>query len=54
VEGLQEVARGNYSVKVSIQSSSEMNRAGEAFNEMTEKLEKNNLIEKIWNENWKE
>lgn len=54
VKGLQEIGRGNYSHRINIKASGEMESAVSAFNEMADKLQKNRIIEKIWNENWKQ
>lgn len=53
VEGLKEVGNGNYTYRIEFKSTGEIERAVNAFNEMTGKLQKNKIIEKIWIENWK-
>ncbi len=52
VEGLREVGKGNYSFRVNLRSTGEIDKAIGAFNEMVEKLQKNRIIEKLWIENW--
>ncbi|MHC9539043.1 MAG: HAMP domain-containing protein [Vulcanimicrobiota bacterium] len=53
VEGLREIGKGNYSCRIETKVYGEMKEAVQSFNEMSLMLEKNRMIEKIWNENWK-
>ncbi|GEM_PF-3324665 len=52
VEGLREIGKGNYSYRINTKVYGEMKEAVQSFNEMSMMLEKNRMIEKIWNENW--
>lgn len=54
VGGLREVGKGNYNCRVTARSFGEMEEAINSFNEMTEKLQKKRMIEKLWDEQWKE
>jgi methyl-accepting chemotaxis protein len=53
VEGLREVGKGNYAYAIKARSFGEMEEAINSFNDMTEKLQKNRMIEKLWDEQWK-
>jgi hypothetical protein len=53
VAGLKEVSRGNYSFRAKARAYGEMGEAIASFNEMTGKLQKNRMIETLWNEHWK-
>lgn len=52
VEGLREVGRGNYSYAITTRSYGELNEAIDSYNEMISKLQKNRMIENLWNESW--
>lgn len=52
VQGMQRVREGIYSKPIDEKSSGEMAQAIDAYNEMTEQLQKKRLIEKVWIENW--
>jgi hypothetical protein len=53
VAGLKEVSRGNYACRAGARAYGEMGEAIVSFNEMVGKLQKNRMIESLWNEHWK-
>ncbi|MDQ7826496.1 MAG: HAMP domain-containing protein [Candidatus Eremiobacteraeota bacterium] len=53
VEGIREVGKGNYSYSIHERAFGEIGEAVQSYNEMAEKLQKNRLIENLWNEKWK-
>jgi len=53
VDGLRDLGKGNYARRITAKAYGEMNEAIESFNETAEKLQKNTIIEKVWDEQWK-
>ncbi len=53
VDGLRDLGKGNYARRITTKAFGEMNEAIESFNETAEKLQKNTIIEKVWDEQWK-
>ncbi|MFC1745435.1 cache domain-containing protein [Candidatus Riflebacteria bacterium] len=52
VTGLKNVGDGIFSERVSCSTGGEMHEAISAFNDMVDSLQKNRIIEKLWNEHW--
>jgi hypothetical protein len=53
VDGLRDLGKGNYSRRITTRAFGEMSEAIDSFNETAEKLQKNTIIEKVWDEQWK-
>jgi HAMP domain-containing protein len=52
VNGLKSAGEGVYSIRIECQADQEIGETLSAFNDLMEKLQKQRLIEKLWNERW--
>ena len=52
IAGIRKVAEGIISHRVEVSGDDELAEAGNAFNEMTETLEKHRMIDEIWSREW--
>ena len=54
VNGIRTVAEGRLSHRIPVERDDELGQAARAFNDMASELEKQELIDRIWTETWKD
>jgi len=52
LHGLRQMAAGVFSARIEVNSDDELGEAGKAFNSMADELERNHLVEELWQERW--